>query len=56
MSRSRAAGAARVHTLVTVDDEEARISCARLAAAGGGRSVPLHRPSDAPAAVRAVLR
>ena len=26
-----------------------------LAAAGGGRSVPLHKPSDAPAAVRAVL-
>ena len=51
-----AAGAARVHTLVTVDDEEARTSCARLAAAGGGRSVPLYRPSDAPAAVRAVLR
>ena len=39
-----ASGAARVHTLVTVDDEEARTSCARLAAAGGGRSVPLHRP------------
>jgi Mg-chelatase subunit ChlD len=51
-----ASGAARVHTLVTVDDEEARTSCARLAAAGGGRSVALHRPSDAPAAVRAVLR
>lgn len=50
------AGAARVHTLVTVDDDEARTSCARLAAAGGGRSVPLHRPSDAPAAVRAILR
>lgn len=49
-------GAARVHTLVTVDDDEARTSCARLAAAGGGRSVPLHKPSDAPAAVRAVLR
>ena len=51
-----ASGAARVHTLVTVDDEEARTSCARIAAAGGGRSVPLLRPSDAPAAVRAVLR
>ncbi|WP_285657560.1 vWA domain-containing protein [Actinomycetospora sp. NBRC 106375] len=49
-------GSARIHTLVTVDDDEARVSCARLAAAGGGRSVPLHRPSDAPAAVRAVLR
>lgn len=49
-------GAARVHTLVTVDDDDARTSCARLAAAGGGRSVPLYKPSDAPAAVRAVLR
>ncbi|MEJ2885860.1 vWA domain-containing protein [Actinomycetospora aeridis] len=49
-------GAARVHTLVTVDDDDARTSCARLAAAGGGRSVALHKPSDAPAAVRAILR
>ena len=54
--RRRPPGAARVHTLVTVDDEDARTSCARLARAGGGRSVPLLRPSDAPAAVRALLR
>ena len=51
-----AAGSARVHTLVTVDTDEARSTCARLAAAGGGRSVPLLAPSAAPDAVRAVLR
>jgi Mg-chelatase subunit ChlD len=52
-----AAGAgARVHTLVTVDTDEARTACGRLASAGGGRSEPLLRPSAAPAAVRALLR
>ena len=51
-----ASGTARVHVLVTVDTDEAAETCARVAGAGGGRAVPLPRPSTAPSAVRRALR
>lgn len=56
VAAAAAGSGARVHTLRIVDSEDARTACGRLAAAGGGRSVPLLRPSVAPAAVRAALR
>ncbi|MGY2080864.1 vWA domain-containing protein [Modestobacter sp. SYSU DS0657] len=46
---------ARLHVLGLSTDEESVANCAALAAAGGGRSAPLHRPALAPAAVRALL-
>jgi len=46
---------ARLHVLALSADEESMATCAALAAAGGGRVAPLHRPSQAPAAVREVL-
>jgi len=36
-------------------EEEAMAACTALASAGGGRVAPLHRPSQAPAAVRDLL-
>ncbi|MGY1840375.1 MULTISPECIES: vWA domain-containing protein [unclassified Modestobacter] len=46
---------ARLHVLGLSTDPESVANCATLAAAGGGRSAPLHRPAQAPAAVRALL-
>jgi hypothetical protein len=46
---------ARLHVLALSGEEDAMVSCAALAAAGGGRVAVLHRPSQAPAAVREVL-
>jgi Mg-chelatase subunit ChlD len=46
---------ARLQVMALTDEEEAMASCAALAAAGGGRVAPLHRPSQAPAAVRDLL-
>jgi len=46
---------ARLHVLALSTEEESMASCAALAAAGGGRVAPLHRPSQAPAAVRDLL-
>lgn len=46
---------ARLHVLGLSADPESIAACAALAAAGGGRSAALHRPSQAPAAVRALL-
>jgi Mg-chelatase subunit ChlD len=46
---------ARLQVMALTDEEEALASCAALAAAGGGRVAPLHRPSQAPAAVRDLL-
>jgi Mg-chelatase subunit ChlD len=46
---------ARLHVLALSAEDEPMSSCAALAAAGGGRVAPLHGPSQAVAAVRAVL-
>ena len=46
---------ARLHVLALSAEEEAMASCAALAAAGGGRVAALHRPSQAPGAVRELL-
>ncbi|MGY1601413.1 vWA domain-containing protein [Geodermatophilus sp. SYSU D00815] len=46
---------ARLSVLALSGEDEAMASCAALAAAGGGRAAPLHRPSEAPAAVRDLL-
>ena len=46
---------ARLQVLALSDEEEAMASCAALAAAGGGKVAALHRPSQAPAAVRELL-
>jgi len=46
---------ARLHVLGLSAEPESVQNCAALATAGGGRSVALHRPSQAPAAVRALL-
>ena len=46
---------ARLHVLALSGEEEAMASCAALAAAGGGRVAALHRPSQAPNAVRELL-
>jgi Mg-chelatase subunit ChlD len=46
---------ARLQVLALSGDGEAVTSCAALAAAGGGRVAALHRPSQAPAAVRELL-
>jgi hypothetical protein len=46
---------ARLNVMGLSAEEEAMASCAVLAAAGGGRVAPLHRPSQAPAAVRELL-
>ncbi|MGK5112398.1 MULTISPECIES: vWA domain-containing protein [unclassified Geodermatophilus] len=46
---------AHLHVLSLSDDPESVANCAALAAAGDGRVAPLHRPTQAPAAVRAVL-
>lgn len=46
---------ARLSVLALSADGEAMAACSALAAAGGGRMAPLHRPSQAPAAVRALL-
>jgi len=46
---------ARLNVMALSAEEEAMASCAVLAAAGGGRVAPLHRPSQAPAAVRDLL-
>jgi Mg-chelatase subunit ChlD len=46
---------ALLHVLALSDEEEAMTSCAALAAAGGGRVAALHRPSQAPSAVRELL-
>ena len=46
---------ARLHVLALSGEEEAMASCAALAAAGGGRVAALHRPSQAPGAVRELL-
>jgi Mg-chelatase subunit ChlD len=46
---------ARLHVLGLSAEPESAGNCAALAAAGGGRAVPLHRPSQAPAAVRDLL-
>ena len=46
---------ARLHVMALSDEAEASAASAALAAAGGGRVAPLYRPSQAPAAVRALL-
>jgi Mg-chelatase subunit ChlD len=46
---------ARLHVLSLSADPESVANCAELAAAGGGRSAPLHAPSQAPAADRTLL-
>jgi hypothetical protein len=46
---------ARLQVLALSPEDEATASCAALAAAGGGRVAALHRPSQAPAAVRDLL-
>jgi Mg-chelatase subunit ChlD len=46
---------ARLHVLGLSAEPESVENCAALAATGGGRAAALHRPSDAPAAVRALL-
>jgi Mg-chelatase subunit ChlD len=46
---------ARLQVLALSGDGDAVASCAALAAAGGGRVAALHRPSQAPAAVRELL-
>jgi Mg-chelatase subunit ChlD len=46
---------ARLSVLALSPEEEAMASCAALAAAGGGRVAALHRPSQAPGAVRELL-
>jgi Mg-chelatase subunit ChlD len=46
---------ARLHVLALSAEEESMAACAALAAAGGGRVAALHRPSQAPSAVRDVL-
>jgi Mg-chelatase subunit ChlD len=46
---------ARLQVLALSSEEEAMASCAALAAAGGGRVAALHRPSQAPNAVRELL-
>jgi Mg-chelatase subunit ChlD len=46
---------ARLQVLALSGEEEAMASCAALAAAGGGRVAALHRPSQAPNAVRELL-
>jgi Mg-chelatase subunit ChlD len=46
---------ARLQVLALSGEEEAMASCAALAAAGGGRVAELHRPSQAPNAVRELL-
>ncbi|MGI8701071.1 MAG: zinc-binding dehydrogenase [Nocardioidaceae bacterium] len=46
---------ARIHVLALTEDDEARLACAGLAGAGGGRVGRLLRPSHAPSAVEAVL-
>lgn len=50
------AAGARLHVLGLAPDEDARRSCLRLAAAGGGRFAALLSPSRAAAAVGDVLR
>ena len=46
---------ARLQVLALSGEDEAMASCTALAAAGGGRVAALHRPSQAPAAVRELL-
>jgi Mg-chelatase subunit ChlD len=46
---------ARLQVLALSAEEESMASCTALASAGGGRVAPLHRPSQAPAAVRDLL-
>jgi Mg-chelatase subunit ChlD len=46
---------ARLHVLGVSSAPESMGNCSALAASGGGRAVPLHRPSQAPAAVRDLL-
>ncbi|SFK42810.1 vWA domain-containing protein [Geodermatophilus ruber] len=46
---------AHLHVLSLSDAPESTANCAALAAAGGGRVAPLHRPTQAPAAVRTLL-
>lgn len=46
---------ARLHVLALSAEEESTAACAALATAGGGRVATLHRPSQAPSAVREVL-
>ena len=46
---------ARLQVLALSPEDEAMTSCAALAAAGGGRVAALHRPSQAPSAVRELL-
>jgi hypothetical protein len=46
---------ARLQLLALSGEEEAMTSSAALAAAGGGRVAALHRPSQAPSAVRELL-
>jgi Mg-chelatase subunit ChlD len=46
---------ARLQVLALSAEDEAMTSCTALAAAGGGRVAALHRPSQAPAAVRDLL-
>jgi Mg-chelatase subunit ChlD len=46
---------ARLHVLGLSAEPGSVDNCTALAAAGGGRSAALHRPSQAPAAVRALL-
>jgi Mg-chelatase subunit ChlD len=53
-ARAEAAGA-RVHVLALSGEPDALHACRALAAAGAGRMAPLARPSEAPAAVMAVL-
>jgi Mg-chelatase subunit ChlD len=50
-----ARGGARLHVLGLSAQPESVENCAALAAAGSGRAAALHRPSQAPAAIRHLL-
>jgi Mg-chelatase subunit ChlD len=54
-ARALARMPARLQVMALSAEEEASASCAALAAAGGGRVAALHRPSQAPSAVRELL-
>ncbi len=56
VAAAAASAGARLHVLGLSDESASRLLCARLAGSGGGRYADLLRPSQAAAAVAAVLR
>jgi Mg-chelatase subunit ChlD len=50
-----ASSGAPVHVLALSPDRDATAACRKLAGAGGGRFVALHRAADAPAAIAEIL-